>query len=272
MSPPERQTERPKLHLEINPGRLAEIVGAAVFASTEIVNLHLNSLSDENLRRPIAGGGIVYQFKGPDLSLDQRRAMHENWILSRAIQELLRAVRHALEEAHVITALLTAKHQIRSNDTLANFLKPLKSKAAGLRFPDLLAAVNNLLNPKLEFADSYKSLQAARNCLEHRAGIVGEIDTKGGPEFKLSVPRVKIFYMRGGEQIELAAGERVEPGDDRAEVDILMRIEIRKRAVLLGHRLTFTPAEFNEIAFACNHFGQVLAAGLPKPKIEAAAP
>ncbi len=202
-------------------------------------------------------------------ALDQRRAMHESWILARAIQELLRAVRHALEEAHIITALLTKTHQIKSNDTLANFLRPFQSKAAGLRFPDLLAAVNDLLNPKLEFADSYRSLQAARNCLEHRDGVVGEIDAKGSSEFTLSFPRVKIFYMRGGEEIELAAGDRVEPGDDRAEVEILMRIETRKRSVPLGQRLTFTPAEFNEIAFACNHFGQVLAAGLPKPEIEA---
>ena len=142
--------ENPKLHLELNPSRLSEIIGSAVFASTEVVNLHFNSLSDENLNRPLEGSGVLYKFKGPELNLDQRRAMHESWILGKAFQELLRATRHALEEAYVVTSLLTKEHKIRSNETLADFLKPLQSKAAGLPFPELLAAVNKLLDPELQ--------------------------------------------------------------------------------------------------------------------------
>src|SRR5580692_7095356 len=110
--------ENPKLRLELNPNRLAEIIGSAVFASTQVVNLHFNSLSDENLNRPLEGSGILYNFRGPELNLDQRRAMHESWILAKAFQELLRAVRHALEEAHVVTSLLTKEHKIRSSETL----------------------------------------------------------------------------------------------------------------------------------------------------------
>jgi hypothetical protein len=259
--------ENPKLHLEINPGRLAEIIGSAVFASTEVVNLHLKALSDENLSQPQEGTGVLYKFKGPEQNPDQRRAMHESWILAKAFQELLRAVRHALEEAHIVVALLTKDHKVQSNDTLANFLRPFQSRAAGLPFPDLLGAVNDWLDPKLDFADSYKSLQAARNCLEHRAGIVSNSDTKGAAEFTLNIPRMKIFYLRGNEEIELVAGERVDAGDNQPEVEILMRVEIRKRSIPLGGRLTFTPAEFSEIAFACNFLGQQLATRLPKPRL-----
>jgi hypothetical protein len=260
----------PKLHLEINPGSLANIIGSAVFASTEVVKLHLGSLSDENLNRPLVGDGVFYRFKGPEMTLDQRRAMHESWILAKAFQELLRSVRHALEEAHVLVALLTKEHKIKSNDTLANFLKPFQSKAAALRFPDLLKAVNELLEPKLDFADSYKSLQGARNCLEHRAGIVSNVDTKGATKFTFSVPRIKVFYLRNNEEVELAAGERVDAGDDRPEVEVMMRIETRTRTVPLGERITFTPNEFNEIAFACNFLGQQLAGRLPKPMLSTA--
>lgn len=262
--------ENPKLHLEIDPGRLAQIVGSAVFVSTEVVNLHLSSLSDDNLNRPRAGTGVVYKFGGPQLTTDQRRAMHESWVLAKGFQELLRAVRHALEEAYVLVSLLSKEHKVKSDETLAGFLKPFRSKAAGLSFPELLTTVNELLDPKLEFSDSYKSLQVARNCLEHRAGIVGNVETKGAAEFILSVPRLKIFYLRGSEEVELAAGERVDAGDDRPEVEILMRIETRKRSIPSGSRLTFSLQEFNEIAFACNHLGQQLASNLPKPKLSAA--
>jgi predicted KAP-like P-loop ATPase len=259
--------ENPKLRLELNPNRLAEIIGSAVFASTQVVNLHFNALSEENLNRPIEGSGVLYRFKGPELNLDQRRAMHENWILGKAFQELLRSVRHALEEAHVMTALLTREHKIRSNETLANSLRPFQAKAAGLSFPKLLADVNKLLDPKLDFSDSYDSLQVARNCLEHRAGIVSNIETKGGAEFILNVPRVKIFYMRGPDEIELAAGERVDAGDGRPEVEILMRFEARQRSIPIGGRITFSLIEFNEVSFACNFMGQQLATRLPKQRL-----
>jgi hypothetical protein len=188
--------ENPKLHLELNPNRLAEIIGSAVFASTEVVNLHFNALSDENLNRPIEGSGVFYRFNGPQLNLDQRRAMHESWILGKAFQELLRSVRHALEEAHVMAALLAEEHKVRSNETLASFLKSFQGKAAGLSFPELFADVNKLLDPKLEFSDSYKSLQVARNCLEHRAGIVSNIETKGNP-----LRRVPTLVLDSGEAL-----------------------------------------------------------------------
>ena len=103
------------------------------------------------------------RFKAPDLTSDQRRAMRENWLLARAIQELLRAVRHGLELAHVVTAVMNKKHSVKSDVTIAEFLKPFEAKATSLSFPELLADVNDRLETKLEFADSYESLQVARN-------------------------------------------------------------------------------------------------------------
>ena len=194
--------------------------------------------------------------------------MHEDWILGKAFQELLRAVRHALEEAHVMTALITREHKVRSTQTLENFLKSFQRKAAGLRFPELLAAVNELLDPKLDFsnfapvvADSEKLSGALR---WHRKSF----ETRGAPFFILNVPRVKLFYMRGQDEIELAIGERVDAGDGRPEVEILMRFEVRRRSISVGERLKVSLAEFNEIAFACDFLGQQLASRLPKPKLD----
>jgi hypothetical protein len=257
--------QNPKLKLELNPNRLSGIIGSAVIASTEIVNLHFRALA-ANLASADEAPGVVYKFNAPELKAEQRRSMHENWILAKAFQDLLRAVRHALEEAYVMTVLLTRTHRIKSNATLSEFLKPFQSKAAGLKFPDLLAAVNELLDPKLEFADPYKSLQQARNCLEHRDGIVSKVETHANAAFTLKIPRIKVFYLRSGEEIEIVAGERVEPGDDRDQVELLMRFEVREKIVALGERLIFTLAEFNEIAFACNFLGQQLSSRLPKPK------
>lgn len=112
------------------------------------------------------------------------------------------------------------------------------------------------------------SLQTARNCLEHRAGVVSKIETHGKETFEIHVPRMKLFYLRKDEEIEVEPSHRVESGDDRTEVDVFMRIEGRTRSFAVGERLTFSLSAFNEIAFACHFLGQQLSSRLPKPKIE----
>ena len=79
----------------------------------------------------------------------------------------------------------------------------------------------------------------------------------------LSFPRLKVFYMRGNEEIELARDERVDDGTHEPEVQILGRIGTRSRTYQLGERVTFTANEFSEIAMACSFFAKQLASRLP---------
>jgi hypothetical protein len=79
----------------------------------------------------------------------------------------------------------------------------------------------------------------------------------------LSFPRLKVFYRRGSEEIELARDERVDDGGHGPEVQILGRIVTRSRTYRLGERVTFTANEFSETAMACSFFGEQLARGLP---------
>jgi len=222
----------PIVQLSLNPERLVAIIDEAVLATNEIVNFHFNALANANLAQPAEGGGR-FQIRGAEIDSEKRRALHESWILAKAFQEMLRAVRHSLEEAYVFVSLLNKKHRVKSNATLSDLLEPIKRKAAGLKFPDLFEAVNNALEPKIEFSAAYISLQIARNCLEHRGGIVSKIEVHGEEEFKISIPRMKIFYLRNGEEIELQPSQAVDPGDDRKEVDVLMKIEIKKRSFKL---------------------------------------
>ena len=256
-----------QLQLQLNPIQLASIIDNAVVTSIEVVNFYFGALANADLSQPAQAGDARYQFRAHEIGADERRAMHERWILAKAFQELLRAVRHSLEEAHIFVALLTGKHQIKSSATLSEFLEPFKRRAARLKFPDLLDAVNSRLDPKIDFSAAYVSLQSARNCLEHRDGIVSKIETDGGERFRLRVPRAKIFYLRNGTEVEIESGHRIEAGDDRSDVEVLMRLETRERWIALGERLSFTLAEFNEIAFACHILGQQLSARLPRPNV-----
>ena len=79
----------------------------------------------------------------------------------------------------------------------------------------------------------------------------------------LRFPRLKLFYMRRGEEIELAEGERVDDRSGEASIQILGRLVTRTKTYSLGDRVTFTGTQFTEIAMACCFFGQQLAASLP---------
>jgi hypothetical protein len=260
--------QRPQHRLELDPSVIAKAIDAAVVASTEVVNFHFSHLQNADLSSPAhVPDNVFMRVKSPVLTAEQRRAMHENWVLARAFQELLRAVRQGLELAHVITAVVNRPHNVKSSITVAEFLKPFEVRANELPFPNLLAEVNSRLESRLVFADSYQSLQAARNCLEHRAGIIGERDTKGNDEIVISIPRVKLFYTRAGQEIELERGHLVAPDEGKDHAEIAMRIEERKRPIKIGERVTFTLTEFNEIAFACYYLGRDLIGRLPKPVI-----
>src|SRR5581483_7722019 len=127
--------ETRQLELQINSARLASIIDEAVVASSEIVNFHFNALVGAVLAHSAEGADAKFLVRGPEISAADRRSLHESWILERAFQELLRAVRHSLEEAYVFVMLLTKQHRIKSSATLSEFLDPLRKQAAALRFP-----------------------------------------------------------------------------------------------------------------------------------------
>lgn len=76
---------------------------------------------------------------------------------------------------------------------------------------------------------------------------------------------MKFFYMRHGEEIEIEYGKQVDADDGKPEVELFGRFDFHLRNFKLRDQLALTVTDFNEIAFACYHFGTLLAARLPKP-------
>ena len=100
--------------------------------------------------------------------------------------------------------------------------------------------------------------------LEHRDGIVSRHDLGNIDKvLRLSFPRMKLFYLREGEEIELVQDERVDDRSGAASVQILGRLVTRTKGYRLGDRVTFSGSEFTEIAMGCYFFGQQLADALP---------
>lgn len=258
--------ERPPLHFSLNGDAVAAPVHAAAVVCREIVDFNFDAMARADLsKKPpgIEGAGFQFNVRGPELTADRRRALYENWILAKAFQDLMRGARASLETAYVFIQVVGGPHKVASATTLADFIGGFSEKAAKRQFPVLLRYVNSRLSTPLEFAEAYQSMQNARNCLEHRGGIVGKADVDQDGEMQLRFPRIRVFYSRGGEEVEVVPGSVIEPGSGESHATLMMRLDLRERRYKLGERLTLTAADFNEIAFACFQFGSLLASRLP---------
>jgi hypothetical protein len=257
---PEPEKPRSSVSLELNLDAVIAPAQNAVVLSSEIVDFFSDAIAKADLSKKPFNDATQYKFKTPEISAADRKAMYENWIFLKAFQDLMRGVRASLEQAYLFLELLSKPQQVRSDTTLEEFLAPLRRKAAMLRFGDLLDQVNSKVDPPLNFVAAYHSLQRARNCMEHRNGIVGDVDAPGGGVMVLRFPRVKNFYLRKGEEIELEAGHIVDAADGKEQVQVFTKIDLRERRFSRYDRLSISINDFNEIAFACNYFASELAA------------
>lgn len=254
---------QPAINLNLNPDGVAAPAQRAALACKEIVDLYFDALSKADLAVPppeARNAFFRFRINGPEMSADQRRAIHENWLLARCFQDLMRGVLSSLREAHFFIHLLSTEYvQVKADSTLDDVLEPFRARARRMKFPALLASVNESLDELLIFADAYQSMQDARNCLEHADGQVGNRDVDDKGVMTLRFPRMKFFVMKGDEEVELYQNFYVE-----AETEIGFRLDVRERTFKLGERLTISAVDFDDIAFACPQFGTMLAQRLPK--------
>ncbi|WP_157877182.1 hypothetical protein [Cupriavidus taiwanensis] len=255
-----------QLVLTLNSDGVASPGMKAARDASEIVRFALHSFdnSDLSIAPPVAGHPIAYDMGTSANNADERRTIYANWILSQAFSEVARGIRESLEEAYFFLKIAKIHDGPMKADAFNALMRESRKEAQRAKFPDLIAKVNQGLTEALVFAAEFHSLQKVRNCLEHRGGTVGAQDADADGVLILSMPRIKLSYMRGTEEIELEPGCTVDPGDERKDVEIYSQRVTRTRAYRLGERITFTADEFQEIAFACTLFLGDLVAKLPK--------
>ena len=83
----------------------------------------------------------------------------------------------------------------------------------------------------------------------------------------LSLPRLVIVYTKGGEEVEVRAGELIE-GEDGGGARVGLRMGTGSREFKLGERVQFSADEFQEIGFGCWAFASDLSQKLPRPVLK----
>lgn len=254
------------IHVTLNPDGVGRPGLLAARDVSEIVRFAFNAMEQSDLSTPppIAGGAISYDMGSGPESAEERRRLYENWILSKGFTELARGIRETLEEAYRYTRIVELLQRPTTVDELVSEVARTRRWAQREPFPALIAAVSAALTEPLSFSSEFESLQKVRNCLEHRAGVVGAQDIDRSGSLVLSLPRLRLFYYRETEEVELEVGARIETGDDREHVEVFAGRVARERAYAVGERVTFSADDFHEIAFSCHLFVYDLVSKLPR--------
>jgi hypothetical protein len=259
------EREHQQLQITLRPDGVAAPAQQAALTAFEVISASLSAFAGRELSRPEMPNQFVkYSFGGPELTSDQRHAIYESWLLAKGFQDLARGIRETLQEAVFYLDVVSWGPRRTSLQQIEDDIATIRKHASGLPFPKMLARVNSGLREPIAFDAAFLSIQRARNCLEHRGGIIASQDIdQDDTALTLSFPRIKMFYMRQGEEIELRQDERLDPKDGQLEVQILGRLETRSKRYEHGERIALTASDFGEIAMACHFFASDVAQKLP---------
>src|SRR5262245_49908125 len=153
--------------------------------------------------------------------------------------------------------------QIHTEAELEAVQQELREAASKMQFPELLDEVNKRLATPLHYERELSSVQQARNCLEHRDGIVQERDVDPVARvLHLRLPGMRLFYEENGHQIEVGPGTQVEK-----DIELMSQVVVAEREFKLGERVTFRANEFHDIGFGCWVIASDLVDRLPQLSI-----
>jgi hypothetical protein len=254
----------PAPHIEVTLNSAGVLYPAlrAIRQTVDVVTFCLNAIEQGDLSGWPQTDLMRFDLRFDDeVSAEQRKAAYAHWLLSKGFQDLARGIRQMLEEAYFYNGIVARAGQLHAWAELQAAQQELREAATNKNFPQLLEEINKELTSPLHYERELLSLQAVRNCLEHRDGIVQERDVDPATRMlHLRLPRLRWFYEDEGRQIELGRGSQVEK-----DTEVMAGVVVEEREFKLGERVTFKAAEFHDIGFGCWLIANDLMQRLPQP-------
>lgn len=204
---------------------------------------------------------VTVVFDG-SLKWDARKAeeLYSEWILCNGFRDIIEYVNSFLESGHKVLAFwdLATKQKDGIEITGSDWNQIIIS--GGKQFhrfgmPSKLSHVqdkhNILIDPK--FREQIQSINAARNCLVHRNGVVAEQDMNAVGSLEVKWTNLDLIVENEDGEKQLMLGEVVEEGSV-----IAIQNREKLKAFSMGERVLFSAQEFANIAWGLSLFGNDL--------------
>lgn len=247
---------------------IASIVGRVSRTIEEVTRHVASSLAQtEKLKtelRAVQTKRVTFQISsGLEWTDEEARIAWKQWILRNGFRDISEEISGVLEEAFGVLSFYKLLDEQSSGTTLsqADLVNRAKeiSKFHRLTLPDKIDLLKNEFSFSIpdEKVEQIKSINAARNCLSHRKGIVGEKDISSNGKLIATWLGTDFIIETDGKEILFEGPIYLENGGT-----LCMRLVSRSREFPLGTRIEFDEHQFAEIAWTMFNFAQAVAVEL----------
>jgi hypothetical protein len=171
------------------------------------------------------------------------------WLFNHGMNDIVKAINISLGRANYLSEMTSLDKTTIKYGEFQEFEKRLNKKFLRKDLPTLIKLTSELVNKPLIHIEEIMSINDARKCQEHRAGIVTEIDTNSTdndiPQLKIKWIGNKLSYNRDGEEVIID-----EPGVSLEKDDLFKLSNINKsKSYNIGERIRIDINTFYELAF-----------------------
>ena len=184
------------------------------------------------------------------------RGEYPTWALRCGFRDHIEAISPFLEKSREVCAIysLNILPEVKGRDWNKAVVKEAK-EFHEMGLPAKLEHLQDDYGIELQFGEEVKSINKARNCLVHRAGVVAPRDVNEGDTLIVRWRRYELVVK--GEQGE----RRITPDDPVFEKGEIIRLHADRavsRRFAFGDSLIFDAQEFSEIGYTLSLFAQDL--------------
>lgn len=250
-----------QLSVNLNLPALLGRINRALEEASRFV-LIASTKSSDTRATEIAPFSIQFN-SGLNWSREEENLAWRHWILKNGFRDIAELISVVLEEAHQVLTFYALIDRQNAGETL-------QAEELALRDRDISRFHRLSLSAKLDWLlaqpdfilpdeklEEIKSINAARNCLGHRSGIVGERDKTQGDMLVVKWLGLDTAVEVEGVEIPFEPPMNLEKGEK-----VVTRLVRRTREFQFGDRITFDEREFSEIAWTIFAFAQAVASAL----------
>ena len=185
-------------------------------------------------------------------SSDDACSDYQDWIFGNGLRDVIEAVGAFLEEIRQVLAIWSLGDRQTTGEQLTGATWNEDMLVAAKRFhrlgfPDKLENLRSSFHAHVDSVldEHVLSVNAARNCLVHRRGIVSERDLNRDGALVIKWRRLAMILQDEDGEHPLVLGKRLEKAST-----LLVKTESRTREFGIGERVVFTSTEFIEICWS----------------------
>lgn len=222
----------------------AVFIGLASLEDLKEIPNHIDG--EEELRK--------HKPHGFDISFEERKKMYRDWLVKKGVEDIIKAVNNMLVE---VCGIFDTNDKLKSPMPFEEAKKiiyttdNIRSKTP---LPGLLNLIKDYLTAPLIYENEISSINAVRNCLVHRDGIVRKEDIKGDEQvLELKWIYHRFYNIDNGKSAELEMFSLI-----RLNSKIEIKEEKKVIKFKLNDKIEITYQLFNDLIITCSKFGEDL--------------